>query len=141
VSDQVLYLDSSAIAKLIIPETESDALARFLPAWPLRVSSALARVEVTRAVHRLTQEPDRLRRAEEVLRRFALLRIDAAILEAASQLDPPLLRTLDAIHLASAVSLAETLGGFVAYDARLAQAARNLGLTVFSPGVADRAGE
>jgi predicted nucleic acid-binding protein len=53
----------------------------------------------------------------------------------------PLLRTLDAIHLASASSLGATLGGFVAYDARLAQAARNLGLTVFSPGLVDRNSE
>jgi uncharacterized protein len=133
----MLYLDSSAIAKIVLPEPESDALARFLPAWPLRVSSALAQVEVMRAVRRLKPEPSLVQRAEEALQRLALLRIDFAILEVAAELGPPLLRTLDAIHLASAASLGGDLGGIVAYDARLAQAARNMGLTVFSPGVAD----
>jgi uncharacterized protein len=137
VSDQILYMDSSAIAKIVLPEPESDALVRFLPAWPLRVSSALAQVEVMRAVRRLMPEPPLVQRAEEALRRLALLDIDSAILTVAAQLGPPLLRTLDAIHLASAASLGGDLGGFVAYDARLTQAARTLGMTVFTPGVAD----
>ncbi|HEV7216724.1 MAG TPA: type II toxin-antitoxin system VapC family toxin [Chloroflexota bacterium] len=133
-SDQVLYLDSSAIVKVVLPERESAALARFLPAWPLRASSALARVEVMRAVRRLAHAPNDLRRVEDVLQRLTLLSIDAAILEAASKLEPPLLRTLDAIHLASAAALGSNLGGFVAYDARMAEAALRMGLRVFSPG-------
>ena len=75
-SDSLLYLDSSGIAKLVLVELESAALIQFLTAWPLRASSALA----------------------------------------------------------SALSLGGNLGGFVAYDNRLAQAAAAQGMRVFAPG-------
>ncbi len=71
---------------------------------------------------------------DDIMRRFILLDIDATILESAARLDPLVLRTLDAIHLASALSLGGNLGGFVAYDLRLAQAAAAHGMRVFAPG-------
>lgn len=71
---------------------------------------------------------------DDIMRRFILLDIDATILASAARLDPLVLRTLDAIHLASALSLGGNLGGFVAYDNRLAQAAAAQGMRVFAPG-------
>jgi len=129
----LLYLDSSALVKLVVPEPETEALLKALADWPERVSSALARVEVLRAVGRSGVEAAR-GRAEAVLTRIGLLEIDGAILDRAAHLGPPELRSLDAIHLASALSLGEDLGGMAVYDVRLAQAAALSGATVLSPG-------
>ena len=128
----LLYLDSSALVKLVLPEPETDALLGLLTAWPERISSALARVEVLRTVRRAGDE-EAYRRAQEVLARVGLLRIDDAVLGAAALLRPPELRTLDAIHLASALSVGERLGGMVVYDFRLARAAEVCGVHVMAP--------
>ena len=121
---QLLYLDSSALVKLVSPEPETPALLRLLHDWPERVSSVLARVEVLRATRRLGDEAARLRRAEQVLSRIALIRIDDVVLDAAARLAPTDLRSLDAIHLATALSVRRQLGALVTYDPRLAAAAR-----------------
>ena len=130
----LLYLDSSALVKLVLAEPETEALLGLLAAWPERISSALARVEVLWAVRRAGDERA-YRRAEEVLARVGLLRIDDAVLGAAALLRPPELRTLDAVHLASALSVGERLGGMVVYDFRLARAAELSGVPVMAPGV------
>ncbi|MGH9367143.1 MAG: type II toxin-antitoxin system VapC family toxin [Thermoanaerobaculia bacterium] len=127
------YLDSSAIVKLVAREAASLALFEFLKDWPERVSSGLARVEVTRALRRARASLSLRRRSEDVLARIALVRIDDDVLETASRLDPPELRSLDAIHVATALSLAPGFGVFVAYDRRLCDAARSAGLPVSSP--------
>jgi predicted nucleic acid-binding protein len=127
-----VYLDSSAIVKLIVAESESGALRRFLARRPVRVSSALARVEVPRAVR--GQGRPAAQRAQTVLARIRLVRIDDAVLDAAAHLDPRILRSLDAIHLASALSLGEDLDSVVTYDARMSEATRMLGLNLRSPG-------
>jgi hypothetical protein len=101
--------------------------------WPDRVSNALARVEVLRAVRRASLPPRDLRRAKQVLDRLTLLRLDEQILEGASALAPPDLGTLDAIHLATAMTLGRDLVGFVTYDRRLASAATEVGLEVIRP--------
>lgn len=101
--------------------------------WPERVSSSLARVEVLRAVRRVGDEVAR-GRAEAVLARIGLMEIDAAIRDSAALLDLRELRSLDAIHLASALSLAGDLGGMAVYDERLARAARLSGIQVLAPG-------
>jgi len=128
-----IYLDSSAIVKLVVRESGSAALRRLLMSDPVRVSSALARVEVMQAVR--AQGPRASARAEAVLSRIRLLRIDDDVLAVAANLDPGVLRSLDAIHLASARTLGagELLGGIVTYDARMAAAARLLGILVFAP--------
>lgn len=128
----LLYLDSSALVKLIVAEPETPALIEFLTRWPYRVSSALARVEVLRAVKRTGAGLALRRRAKLVLARVALIRIDDPVLVAAARVVPPGLRTLDAIHLATARSLDE-LAGIVTYDARLAHAASGARFTVWSP--------
>jgi predicted nucleic acid-binding protein len=131
-STRLLYLDSSALVKLIVAEPETEALIGFLSAWPHRVSSALARVEVLRAVRRAKAAPTLARRAARVLARVALVRIDDPVLQQASRIAPPELRSLDAIHLATARSL-DDLAGVVTYDTRLARAASRSRLRVFSP--------
>lgn len=130
---KLLYLDSSAIVKLIAPEAQSAALFSFVGRWPQRVSSQLARVEVLRALRRAGAPPALRRRAENVLARIALIRIDDAVLSAASSLDPPDLRSLDAIHLGTALSLGAELGVLVTYDDRLIVAAGRARLSTASP--------
>jgi hypothetical protein len=141
----VLYLDSSAILKLVLEESETSALRAWLGERPLSVTSGVAPVEVRRTVRlfaetALTGAPrgqntasDLNARTEAVMSGIVVLTIDDAILSRAAALDPPLLRTLDAVHLASALSL-EELEAFVTYDHDLGEAAHQAGLVVTSPG-------
>lgn len=134
--DKLLYLDSSALVKLVLPERESEALLESLSAWPVRVSSELARVEVVRAARRAMAQPVAEKRAEEVMAGLYLLKIDSDILSGAARLEPRTLRSLDAIHMASALSLGTDLGAIVIYDGNMATAAASCGLRVLSPGSA-----
>jgi predicted nucleic acid-binding protein len=129
------YLDSSALAKIVSRERESGALARRLRGARL-VTSALARVEVARAARRLTTPPRRP--LDQVLRRVTVVAIDDDVLLAAAELEPAQVRTLDAIHLATALRVGQELDGFITYDRRLGDAAVRAGLSVEAP--ADRAG-
>ena len=127
----MLYLDSSAIVKLVAREPETEDLVSFVRADPAVVASALAVTEVIRAIVRAG---GRAVRAEAVLDSIALMPIDEGILRTAAALKPPDLRTLDAIHLASALSIGRDLAAFVTYDQRLADAAVGADLTVTAPG-------
>jgi predicted nucleic acid-binding protein len=127
----MLYLDSSAIVKLVAREPETPALVDVVRADPAAVSSALAWTEVIRAVRRAR---GRLDRARAVLEGIALAPIDDAILRGAAELSPAGLRTLDAIHIATALSLSEDVATLITYDARLAEAATAAGITVTAPG-------
>lgn len=129
----LLYLDSSALVKLVAREAESAALFAFAGAWPQKASSQLARVEVLRVLRRVGASPAARRRAEDLLARIALIRIDDRVIEAASALEPADLRSLDAIHLATALSLGSELGVFVAYDRRLLEAADRARVSAASP--------
>jgi predicted nucleic acid-binding protein len=128
---EVVYLDSSALVKLVVAEQESDALRSFLRNRPIRVSSALARVEVPRAVAR--HGDDSRTRAQAVLARVRLLAIDDALLDAAAGLPPDILRSMDAIHLAAARSFGASLDVIVTYDSRMAEAATAGGLRCVAP--------
>lgn len=130
----MIYLDSSALVKLAIVEPETSALAEWLADRPeeRRVSSELARVEVLRAV--LRRQPTALLQAEQVISRLRKLRLSRALLASAAALHPPELRTLDAIHVASALRLGARLSSVVCYDERLGDAARGAGLVVDAPG-------
>ncbi len=132
-TDEALYLDSSAIVKLVLPEPETHALVSRLSHDPEVISSALARVEVLRALKRIKATPTARRQAQRVLARIALARIDEAVLERAAEIDPAELRSLDAVHLATALGLGERLDGFVTYDSRLGDAADRAGLPVLIP--------
>lgn len=127
----LLYLDSSAAVKLVIRETESDALVDWVATGAALVSSALLRTELLRAVRR--EDPARLERARATLMRFDLHAISENVLEAASSLDPVTLRSLDAIHLATAHRFATELAAIVTYDRRMIAGARAVGLPVASP--------
>lgn len=129
---RALYVDSSALVKLVRTEAETAALATLLAGRDLAASS-LARVEVVRAVRRAGSGELEMRRAEEVLATLFLVPLDDEILERASLLDPASLRSLDALHLATALMLAADLDAFVAYDTSLVAAARAAGLTVVAP--------
>jgi predicted nucleic acid-binding protein len=126
----VLYLDSSAIVKLVVREPETPALMPVVAADPDVVTSAIAYPEVMRAIRRIGGP---VPRAEQVLSSIALIPVDRAILMEASAVAPTSLRTLDAIHIASALSLQPDLDGFVAYDARLSEAATAAGLRRLAP--------
>jgi uncharacterized protein len=125
------YLDSSAIVKLALREPESAALRRYLRNRRPLVSSALARTEVARAL--LPAGADALARGRLALAPLDLLRVSDRVLTAAGILEPNDLRSLDAIHLATALQLGDDLGTLVTYDARMRGAARTIGLRVAAP--------
>ena len=129
--ETVTYLDSSAIVKLVVREPETVALRRYLRRRTTLVSSALARAEVLRAVMQHGQPASKL--AGVVLGRLELLRVNDRVLRDAGALTPPGLRTLDAIHLASARMLGDGPKRVLCYDARLAEAFEGHGLKVVAP--------
>lgn len=126
----MLYLDTSAVAKLLFVEMESPALAASIRDQPW-ASSALVRTELVRTLRRV--DPTVVPRALDLLARGSLLVIDTHVLDTAARLSPPTLRSLDAIHLASALQLGDELTAFVAYDERLLSAASALGMPISSP--------
>lgn len=121
--------------KLVARETETDALLEWLRVRPIRLTSVLSKVEVGRAAGRVaevTRDNGLIARASAVLATLAVVGISDAIAERAALLRPSTLRSLDAVHLATAL-LAGPLEAFVAYDDRLLQAARDAGLSVARP--------
>jgi uncharacterized protein len=125
------YLDSSAIVKLAVREDESVALRRYLRRRRPLVSSSLARTEVIRAL--LPGGEDAVAAGRKVLTRLDLIRISTGVLDEAALLLPVDLRSLDAIHLATARRLGRDLGVILTYDERMAQAAMHLGHRVVAP--------
>ncbi|MDX1469547.1 MAG: type II toxin-antitoxin system VapC family toxin [Acidimicrobiia bacterium] len=130
-ADEVWYLDSSAIVKLVASEPDTPALSGFLEGRQPLISSALATAEVHRAVIPLGERFHR--QAAEVLARIELVRISSEVLADAGRLEPASLRSLDAIHLATASLLGDSLGGLVTYDGRISEAAESLGWNVIAP--------
>jgi predicted nucleic acid-binding protein len=127
-----LYLDSSAFVKLLVEEPETAALRGYLAnQGHRRVSSALLRTEALRAVRQLGAEA--LATVREGLRRVDLVGLDDRILDAAGTLEPRILRTLDAIHVATAMAIGEDLEAIITYDERMIEAARLLGLSTETP--------
>jgi len=129
-----VYLDSSAIVKLVVREPETEALLTALERWPDRVSAALSRVEVHRALRRAGQPRSAHARADAVLEALVLIRLDDSVLGRAAAFTQPQMRSLDAIHLAVALAIGDDPDAFITYDSRLAHAARQEGLTVLHPG-------
>jgi uncharacterized protein len=129
-----LYLDSSAIVKLVQHETETEGLRRYLRDHhgDERVSSDLARVEVVRSV--LGGGPNAVAHARRQIARLHLVSLHLDLLERAAMLAPgSLLRSLDAIHLATAQLMGADLRAVLTYDMRMIEAADALGLAVASP--------
>jgi predicted nucleic acid-binding protein len=127
----VAYLDASALVKLVLPEHETDALRKALPAWGRRATSRIAVVEVLRAV--LRRDPTIVPETRRLLSHLSLLTITDRSLVGAVAVPPPELSSIDALHVASAVQLGGSLGAFVSYDTRQLNAAESLGLPTASP--------
>jgi predicted nucleic acid-binding protein len=132
VAGPVAYLDSSAFVKLIVAEPESSALRHAITRWPQHASSTLLRAESLRALRR-SGNTAQIPAARRLLRGVRMVRIDEPLLDRAADLEPGELRTLDSIHLASALEIGPDLGVMIAYDIRLKTAAQAYGLAVESP--------
>ena len=130
-AERVTYLDSSAIVKLAAAEPESAPLRQFLRRRRRLASSALAQTEVARAL--MEDGPAAVRRGRDVLQKLNLIRINDPVLILAGELRPAELRSLDAIHLATARLLGGDFAHLVTYDQRVTDAARSLGMHVASP--------
>lgn len=132
----MIYLDTAALVKLVRREAASDDLVDWLAEHhELLVSSALVEVELPRAIRRT--EPELLAGVPGVLGRLAVYDVDEVVRAAAAAYADPVLRSLDAIHLATADAvLGDDLAAFVTYDRRLADSAAALGMPVESPGTA-----
>lgn len=129
---KALYLDTSAFVKIVVAEPESSVLRAFLSRQPVRrVSSALLRAEALRAVRHLGAKA--LSRVRLALRRVDLIAIDDRVLDGAGVLEPAIIRTLDAIHLATALAVGDDLAAVVTYDERMTEGARHLGLPTATP--------
>ena len=128
-----LYLDTSALVKLVITEKESDELRAFVGDREI-VSSQIARTELIRAVGRWDEAF--LGAAEDLVDELVLLKVDRVLTISAAWIRPWEVRSLDALHVASAQALADGLDALVTYDARMAEAGRRAGLPVASPGAA-----
>lgn len=129
---RAVYLDTSAFLKLIVAERESAALHVRLRDWPTRVSAALLRTETARALRR-SGNAHLIDKARRLSGSIYLVGLDYPLLDRAGEMDPVELGSLDAVHLAAALSIGSDLALFLTYDSRLARAAQAQGLEVESP--------
>ncbi len=134
----MIYVDSSAIVKLVIKEAETAALQQWLGATPdPLVSSVLAKVEVRQVCRRV---PDSAQAqaadlaAVQVLQSVNFVPLSTDIIESASTLNLPGLRSLDALHLATALAVRQDITVVLTYDDRLGRAAAASGFAIEAPG-------
>lgn len=117
---------------MVVAEAETQALQSWITAAnPTLVSSDLARTELLRAVRR--GAPDLVLQARAVLDSILLVTVTTSTFETAGLLDPTILCTLDAVHIAAALELGDDLDGIITYDDRFADAARANGIAVLAP--------
>ena len=126
----IAYVDASALVKLVLVEPESPAVYRWFTEAPRIATSRIGIIETVRASSRREHDPAH---RDQVLRDVEVIDLDPAIAGVAAAIAPSAIRTLDAIHLATALALMPELDAFVTYDDRLADAARALGLPVVRP--------
>ena len=131
VAGALLYLDSSALVKLVVPEPETKALHELLRSWPERVSSIVTRIEVEHMARRIGGGA--IRRSRTVLSRVALVGLDEDVVQEATSLAPAGLRTPNVIHLATVLSLGGDLGALCAYDSQLVVVAASMAIDVLAP--------
>ncbi len=130
---RIFYADTSALVKLVASERESAALRQWIRETDdlVLASSDLVRTELMRAIRRTY--PAHATRARDLLDALLLVSITADICESAARLEPATLRSLDAIHLATALGLGDDLDAVVVYDDRLLESARGYGLRTIAP--------
>lgn len=126
----VAYVDASALVKLVVEEPESRSMFHWYVESGRLATSQIGIIETRRAANRRSHDPAHL---ESVLRSLVILEVDDVVAGSASRVTPVGLRTLDAIHLVTALAMGAELDAFVTYDDRLADAARALGLPVVRP--------
>jgi uncharacterized protein len=125
----IVYFDTSALTKLVIPELGSDVVTRYWNDQNIAIlSSELVLTELQRAVRR--QEPAEISTALEILSGIQTISVTREILNYAGGLEPAAVRSLDAIHLASAIALGDSLNGLLTFDTRMTEAAKALKLPV-----------
>ena len=127
---RLAYADASALVKLILPESDSAAMHRWYVEAERLITSRAGIIETERATRRRAYDEDQ---KNLILRDVEILEVDADIGRVAASIEPPTVRTLDSIHVASALALGSELDAFVTYDDRLADAARAAGLPVVRP--------
>lgn len=128
-----IYMDTSALVKLVVAEPESDALSEHLQASGSQMTTSLvSEVELVRAVNRIDESE--FRSVSLLLKRQVLLPMSESIRTRAAYLLPMGIRSLDAIHIATAVEIQPSLSSVVSYDTRFLEAARTFGLRAISPG-------
>ena len=124
------YLDASAILKLIIEEKETVKLERFISGK--NCTSKISRIEVMRVINRAI--PEAAESAQRTLSKFDYVNISEPVIRIAeSFLGLPSLRSLDSIHVASALSVSNEIEGIISYDKKMISNAQSLGLTVHTP--------
>lgn len=126
----IAYIDASALVKLVLAEPESLEMARWYVESERVATSRIGIIETRRAVARRLHDPVHL---DRVLSGIEVISVTTRLGDRAAAINPSSVRTLDAIHLATALSIGANLTSFVTYDDRLAAAARDLGLPVVSP--------
>lgn len=126
----VAYVDASALVKLVVLEPGSSQMRRWYVEAERIATSRVGIIETRRAAARHPHDEDDL---QALLRSIGVIELDLMVADRAAMLRPPGLRTLDAIHLATASQLGLEIDAFVTYDDRLAEAARALGLPVVRP--------
>jgi hypothetical protein len=127
---ELVYLDASAFVKLVVPEPETEGLRAALAGAVRVVASEILAVEALRAARRAGHDAAAVRTQLAAVR---LLAMTGRIRTLAGELDPPSIRSLDAIHIATALSLRRRLTGLFTYDERMSAAACEAGLTVHTP--------
>lgn len=127
----MIYLDTSAFLKLVKPEPQTAAMEAFVDGRADFVASTLLAIEARRGA--LRRAPRSLPRVDLLLREVEMVAISPAIVESASRLPDPLLRSLDAVHLATAILLRPDLDLLVSYDTRMLAAAVAYGIPTASP--------
>jgi len=127
----LVYIDTSALGRILLEEPEMSAIMRALDTFDRRTASQLLDVEL----HRLGLREGLLDHIDELLATIVLIPLEEETLIAAKTVTPPTVATLDAIHLATAVRLADQgeLDTVMTYDKQLAAGAREHGITVLSP--------
>ena len=129
----MFYLDASAAAKLVLAEDDSEAMKEWFETTDAVIfSSDLLRTELLRSIRR--HAPAQLSQGRAVLESITLIALSRNVYEAAAALGPPVLRSLDALHLASAIDVGgNDLKAIITYDLRMIEAARSLGIEIIAP--------
>lgn len=128
------YIDSSALVKMIVTEQHSPDLVAWVQAMnPAFVASDLLKIEALRSARRI--DPSVVKATRDALRSVHFIALNSEVCELAADLEPAVLRSLDAAHVATALSIGDDLDSVITYDQRFAEACANLGLNVVAPGL------